>query len=135
VTDGQENPVSVFKFAKLYEVQKYMILDEHTYGVDFLIINEKFYQSLPKEIKDIIKINVHKTALMMRGIQQINSTMGVAELKEKGMEIYSPTVKEKAMFKEATQKPVLEYIEKQVGKIWVDKIMKATKEAEAELSK
>ena len=135
VTDGQENPVSVFKFAKLYEVQKYMILDEHTYGVDFLIINEKFYQSLPREIKDIIKINVHKTALMMRGIQQINSTMGVAELKEKGMEIYSPTVKEKAMFKEATQKPVLEYIEKQVGKIWVDKIMKATKEVEAELSK
>jgi hypothetical protein len=39
------------------------------------------------------------------------------------------------MFREAAQKPVMEYIEKQIGKEWIDKLMKAVKEAEQELAK
>jgi hypothetical protein len=51
------------------------------------------------------------------------------------MQVYRPNEKEMAMFKDATQKPVIEYIEKQVGRPWVDKVMKAVQEAEAELAK
>ena len=36
VVDGQENPVSVIIQAKFAEVQKYLTLDGHTYGADFL---------------------------------------------------------------------------------------------------
>ena len=39
------------------------------------------------------------------------------------------------MFKEASQKPVIEYLEKEVGKVWVDKVLQAVKEAEAALGK
>ena len=53
VVDGQENPVATIVQAKLYEVQKYMILDGHSYGVDFFLINDKFYQSLPKETQEL----------------------------------------------------------------------------------
>ena len=59
----------------------------------------------------------------------------MSTLQEKGMQVYKPNAKEMAMFKDATQKPVIEYIEKQVGKPWVDKVMKAVQEAEAELAK
>jgi TRAP-type C4-dicarboxylate transport system substrate-binding protein len=133
--DGQENPVSSIKFAKLYEVQKYITLDGHTYGVDFMLVNDKFYQGLPKEIQHILKTASITTATIMRGIQTIDSTLGIQFLKEKGMEVYSPTAKEKAMFKEAAQKPVMEFLEKQVGKTWIDKLMKSIKEAEDELAK
>ena len=101
----EENPVSSIKFAKLYEVQKYLTLDGHTYGVDFMLINDKFYQSLPKDIQRTLKTASIATATIMRGIQTIDSTLGIQFLKEKGMEVYVPTEKEKAMFRDASQKP------------------------------
>jgi TRAP-type transport system periplasmic protein len=135
VVDGQENPVSVILNTKFYEVQKYLILDGHTYGADFILINDKFFMGLPKEIQNILKSASITAGLVGRGIQQLSSSVGVAQLKEKGMEVYSPTPKERAMFVDATQKPVLEYLEKQVGKVWIDKVLKAVKEVEAELAK
>jgi hypothetical protein len=51
------------------------------------------------------------------------------------MEVYAPSDSEKAMFRAAAQPPVLEYLEKQVGRSWIDKLQKAVKEAEAEMDK
>ncbi len=133
VTDGQENPVSTIKYAKLYEVQKYLSLDGHSYGIDFILINDKFYQSLPKDIQRTIRIAAATTVTIMRGIQTIDSTLGVQQLKEKGMEVYAPSDSEKAMFRAASQQPVIEYLEKQIGRPWIDKLQKAVKEAEAEV--
>ena len=135
VVDGQENPVSVIMMVKFYEVQKYLTLDGHSYGVDFILINDKFYQGLPKETQQIIKASAIDAGWVGRGIQQLNSAVGVSDLKAKGMEVYSPNAKERAMFREAAQKPVIEHVEKQIGKAWIDKLMKAVKEAEAELAK
>ena len=135
VVDGQENPVASIKFGKIYEVNKYLTMDGHTYGVSFTLINEKFFQSLPKETQSIIKEVAPAAALCSRGIDTIDSTIGVQFLKEKGMEIYVPTAKEKELFRAAAQKPVIEYLEKQIGRTWIDKVLKATKEAEAEIEK
>jgi len=135
VVDGQENPVSVILSVKFFEVQKYLTLDGHSYGVDFILVNDKFFQGLPKETQHILKTSAINAGLIGRGIQQLNSAIGLSQLKEKGMEVYSPNPRERAMFREAAQKPVMEYIEKQIGKAWIDKLMKAVKEAEAELAK
>ncbi len=135
VVDGQENPVSVILMVKFYEVQKYITLDGHSYGVDFILVNDKFFQTLPKDTQYILQNAAVTAGLVGRGIQQLNSAMGVSTLKEKGMEVYSPNPKERAMFRDAAQKPVIEYVEKQIGRAWIDKLMKAVKEAEAELAK
>jgi len=135
VADGEENPVTSIKFAKLYEVQKYLTLDGHSYGVSFILMNEKFFESLPRDIQAIIRTDAVTAATVSRGIDTLDSTLGTQFLKEKGMEIYSPTAKEKEMFREASQKPVIEYLEKQFGKTWIDKVMKAVREAESELAR
>jgi TRAP-type transport system periplasmic protein len=135
VVDAQENPVSVIMQAKFFEVQKYLTLDGHSYGVDFILINDKVYQSLPKETQQTLKRAAIVAGWAGRSIQQINSAIGIAQLREKGMTVYKPSAREMAMFKDATQKPVIEYIEKQVGRPWVDKLMKAVHEAEVELAK
>jgi TRAP-type C4-dicarboxylate transport system substrate-binding protein len=135
VVDGQENPVTSIKYAKLYEVQKYLTLDGHTYGVSFMLMNEKFFQTLPKETQAIIKTHATTACTVARGIDTIDSTLGTQFLREKGMEIYAPTAKEKAMFREAAQKPIIEHLEKQIGRTWIDKILKAVEEAEADLAK
>lgn len=131
--DGQENPISTIKYAKLNEVQKYLTLDGHTYGIDFILINEKFYQSLPKDIQRTIRTAAMTTVTIMRGIQTIDSTLGVQQLRGKGMEVYAPSDSERAMFRAASQQPVIEYLEKQIGRLWIDKLQKAIKEAEGEI--
>ena len=133
VVDGQENPVSVIRSFKLYEVQKFLTLDGHTYGVDFILINNTFYQSLPKALQNAVRTAAATTVTIMRGYQTTDATQGIQQLKDKGMEIYSPSDSEKEMFRAATQKPGIELLERQIGRVWIDKLLKAIKEAEAEL--
>jgi tripartite ATP-independent transporter DctP family solute receptor len=131
VVDGQENPISAIKFAKLYEVQKYMTMDGHTFGVSFMLINEKFFQSLPKEYQTIVKNAALTSAVSENGIDNLDVSIGLQFLKDKGMEVYVPTPAELAQFRAAAQPPVIAYLEQQIGRAWIDKVLRAVKEAEA----
>ncbi len=133
VVDGQENPVSTILYAKFSEVQKYLTLDGHAYGTDFFIMNERFYQKLTPEQQKVVKTAALVAGNVGRSIQQLNSGMGVATLKEQGMEVYSPTTEERAQFKERSQGPVIEWMKTQIDPQWIEKVMKAVEQAEAEL--
>ena len=136
VVDGQENPVSSIKFAKLYEVQKHLTLDGHTYGVSFMLMNEKFFQGLPKEYQAVV-MNAAMTAYTVEnGVDTLDSSVGIQFLKDHGMEVYAPTPAEKAAFKAAAQPAIIEYLDKQLGgHTWIDKVLAAVKEAEATVAK
>ncbi len=133
VVDGEENPVSSIKFAKLYEVQKYLTLDGHSYGVSFMLMNEKFFQSLPKQYQTIVKNAALTASVVEDGIDTLDSSLGIQFLKDKGMEVYAPTPAEKEAFKAAAQPAVIEYLEKQIGRPWIDKVLNAVKATEASL--
>ena len=135
VVDGQENPISAIRFAKLYEVQKYMTMDGHTFGVSFMLINERFFQSLPKEYQVILKNAALTSAVSENGIDNLANSLGLQFLKDKGMEVYTPTAAEKAQFRAVAQPAVIEFLEKQVGRTWIDKVLNAVKETEAALAK
>ena len=134
VVDGQENPVSVILQAKFSEVQRYLTLDGHTYGADFILINDSFYQKLSADQRGIIRRAAIVAGNCGRSIQQLNSAMGVSKLTAQGMVVYSPTPAERAEFKRLTQKPVIEWMKGQVESAWIDKLMSAVKEAESQLS-
>jgi tripartite ATP-independent transporter DctP family solute receptor len=134
VVDGQENPISSIKFAKLYEVQKYMTMDGHTFGVSFMLTNEKFFQSLPKDQQTILKNAALTSAVSENGIDNLENSQGLNFLKEKGMEVYTPTAAEKAQFRKVAQPAVIEYLEKQIGRPWIDKILNAVKQVETALA-
>jgi tripartite ATP-independent transporter DctP family solute receptor len=135
VVDGQENPISAIRFAKLYEVQKYMTMDGHTFGVSFMLINERFFQSLPKEYQTILKNAALTSAVSENGIDNLTNSLGLQFLKDKGMEIYTPTPAQKAQFRAVAQPAVIEFLEKQVGRTWIDKVLNAVKQTEAALAK
>src|SRR5574342_199907 len=124
VVDGQENPISAIKFAKVYEGQKYMVMDGHTFGVSFMLINEKFFQNLPKEYQAIVKRAALTSAVSENGIDNLDSAIGVQFLKDKGMEIYSPTAAEKEQFRTTAQPAVVAYLEQQIGRTWIDKVLR-----------
>lgn len=134
VVDGQENPVSTIVYAKLNEVQKYLTLDGHLYSPDFIFINDKFFLSLPPDLRNVVKEAAMLGGNVGRSIQQINSLLGLETLRKAGMEIYAPSKAELQAFRKATQGPVIKFVEEKAGKRWVEKVQKAVAEAEASLA-
>ncbi len=123
VVDGEENPVSTILFAKFAEVQKYLTLDGHVYGVDWFLINDKFFQSLSPDLQYIILDSAQVSAGVGRGVQQLLSAGGMAQLADAGMQIYAPTEAEVAQFKAATQQPVIKWLETQIDPALIKEVM------------
>jgi len=132
VVDGEENPTSMIQVSKLYEVQKYLTLDGHVFGVNPVTINEKFYQSLPQDLKLIVADSAKTAALAYRGMLEYGNAIDLEDLAKKGMQIYSPTTAELAEFKAATQGPVKSFVAGKIGNTWVDKLMNAVAAADKE---
>lgn len=131
VVDGQENPVSTIRYAKLYEVQKYLTLDGHSYGVDWTVINKQFFEKLPADIQQVIKKAGAISSTVNRGIQQLNEKLGMEEL-SKHMEIYAPTPEENELFRKQAQAPVIEWLKTQIDPQLIDEALKAVEEAKAQ---
>ena len=135
VVDGQENPVSVIEAMKFNEVQKYLTLDGHVYSILPILINDKFFMSLPPDIQKII-VDIAKTVTTVQRGQNVKKVYdGVKSLQDKGMEVYSPTDKELQMFRDRSQKPVLEFLDKtfadkKIDKKWIDMALKSAKASE-----
>ena len=51
VVDGTENPPSNFYTQKMHEVQKYLTLSDHGYLGYAVIVNKKFWDGLPADIR------------------------------------------------------------------------------------
>lgn len=123
VVDGEENPVGTIVFAKFAEVQKYLTLDRHVYGVDWFVMNNNFFESLPVDLQNVVEDAALMSAAIGRGVQQLNSAVGLETLKKAGMEIYAPTPEEKELFKEASQGPVVEWVKTQVDPELVNELL------------
>jgi C4-dicarboxylate-binding protein DctP len=135
VVDGQENPVSVIEVSKFNEVQKYLTLDGHVYSILPILINDKFFMSLSQDIQKII-VDVARTATTVQRGQNVKKVYdGVKSLQDKGMEVYSPNETELQMFRDKSQKPVLEFLDKtftdkKIDKKWIEMARKSAKASE-----
>jgi TRAP-type transport system periplasmic protein len=129
VLDGQENPLSVIVVSKLWEVQKYLILDSHLWAASLLVINDKLFQSYPNDIKTAILNAVPKYNESVRGVTQRIAREGVSILQSKGMKVHSPTNAELGEFQSVAQKPAVDSIKTQVPQEWIDRAIAAAAEA------
>jgi hypothetical protein len=62
----------------------------------------------------------------------ITEAVGPDQLRAKGVQIYFPTAAERAEFRKIAQPPTLEILRKRIDPKWVDGILKAVAEANAE---
>lgn len=131
VVDGQENPIPTINFAKLYEVQKHVTLDGHNYGVDWFVMNDKFFKSLPSDLQKVVQDAATHACAEERRVNRVFASDGIKILKDKGVTVYTPTAAEFAEFKTATQPPVIDWLKTKVDQKWIDGLLAAAKEAEA----
>lgn len=124
VVDGQENPVGVIYTNNLHKLQKYMVLDGHVYGADFILINDEFFSSLPPSDQAIINKAARIAGTMGRAIQQFNTAEGVTKVVAEGMKVYSPTGAELAEFKKLAQPSVKKWLAEELKDeaVWIDKL-------------
>ncbi|HBU99663.1 DctP family TRAP transporter solute-binding subunit [Thalassospira lucentensis] len=131
--DGQENPISVIYANKFYEMQKYLTLDRHVYGTDFIVVNEAIYQDLSEADQALLRRAAGVASNVGRAIQQFNSAEGVAKLAEEGMEVTTPTAEQLKAFRDAAQPAVIEWLSGQIDAQWIEKLQAAVVEAEASM--
>ena len=127
VVDGQENPVGVIYGNNLHKLQKYMTLDGHVYGADFIVINNEFFLSLPASDREVLEKAARVAGLMGRAIQQFTTAEGVTKVAADGMQVYSPTAAELEEFRKAAQPAVLTWLAGELGPeaIWIEKLQNA----------
>jgi tripartite ATP-independent transporter DctP family solute receptor len=105
VVEAQENPILQIYEAKLYEVQKYIMLTEHICGYYHWLVNDKFYHDLSpnhrKILDDAIKSATdwgtrrqeQKTEELCVMMQQKHGIQFIIPSKHKFFEAATPAVK------------------------------------------
>jgi tripartite ATP-independent transporter DctP family solute receptor len=131
VVDGEENPIASILMAKLQEVQKYLTLDGHTYGVSWFIINDKFFQKLPTDLQFIVADAAKMAATVRDGMSLLINEEGMKTLLASGMQVYVPTEQELAMFRDATQKPVIDWLKTKIDNTLITDALTAVNQAVA----
>lgn len=90
VVDGQENPLENIYNAKFYEVQKYVTASRHIYNFAYVLVSEKFWQSLPKDQQDILAECIKGGSMWQIDYLKNREAELEKELKSKGMEFIYP---------------------------------------------
>jgi TRAP-type transport system periplasmic protein len=133
VVDGQENAAITVLDGMLYEVQKYMSVNEHVFGFHLILINDDVYSGLTEDQQKILHEAVALHSQLANGIKTAADMVAVDQLRERGMEIHVNSPTEKGLFRDRSQQAVVDFISSQIGAEAVDKVLAAAAEAEAQL--
>lgn len=126
VVDGQENTASNIYTKRFHEVQKYLTFSNHGYIGYAVIINQKFWNSLPAEYQETISTILTDVTAQARkkGIELDKEQSGlIREYAEKGgdLEIFELNDEQIAKL-QAAMKPVHNQFSDVVPQSWVDTI-------------
>ncbi|HUT43528.1 MAG TPA: DctP family TRAP transporter solute-binding subunit [Desulfobacterales bacterium] len=135
VVDGEETTLQNIMMGKFYQVQKHLTLTQHVMGIGAFLCNEKWYQSLPDDLKRAL-IEAEKIArLTYDGFGELLDTMALEKLKKHGMEVFVPTPQELQKFKDKSQPYLREWMEKKYGKKLVSDFLVTIEQVEHKLKK
>jgi C4-dicarboxylate-binding protein DctP len=126
VVDGTENPPSNLYTQKMYEVQKYLTLSDHHYLGYAVIVNKKFWDGLPADIRKTLEQAMVDTTKYVNDIAKKENDDALDAVRKSGKtEIITLTPEEKREWKKALIK-VHKENESRIGKDLIESIYKET---------
>ena len=126
VVDGTENPPSNFYTQKMQEVQKFLALTNHGYLGYAVIVNKKFWDGLPADIRTTLEGAMKDATKYADDIAQKENDDALEAVKKTGKtEILTLTPDQKAAMKKALI-PVHKENEGRIGKEIIADVYKAT---------
>jgi C4-dicarboxylate-binding protein DctP len=124
VVDGTENPPSNLYTQKMHEVQKHVTMSNHGYLGYAVIVNKKFWDGLPADIRTQLDGAMKEATKYANAIAQQENDKAIAAVKATGKtEIYALNDKEKAEWRKALA-PVQKDMESRIGKATIDAVNK-----------
>jgi C4-dicarboxylate-binding protein DctP len=128
VVDGGENTPSNVYTQKMHEVQKHLTVSNHGYIGYAVIVNKKFWDGLPPDIRTALEGAMKDATRYANSISQLDNDAALEAIKKSGKTtVYYPTDKEKEEWRKALQ-PVQKEMGDRIGK---DLVAAVNKEAAA----
>jgi C4-dicarboxylate-binding protein DctP len=127
VVDGQENTPSNMYTQKMHEVQKYTTLSDHGYIGYVVVVNKKFWDGLPADIRASLDRAMAEATKYSNEISQSENDEALEEMKKSGKtQFISLTAEQKARWKKALT-PLYADMASRVGKGLIEEVEQATK--------
>lgn len=124
VVDGTENPPSNMYTQKMHEVQKYGTITNHGYLGYAVIVNKKFWEGLPADIRATLEGAMNESTRFANAIAQTENDDSLAAMKASGKtEFHQPTKEEIEVWRK-TLLPVHKDMEGRVGAELIQSIYK-----------
>ena len=120
--DGQENPISVIAANKFWEVQKHIVLSNHQYNPQSVIMSKKVWDSLTPAERKLIDDTADEAAKTQRAESRAAVAANLELLKKNGMTVTQLPPAEVAKLREK-MKPVIAKYSANVGDATVNEMM------------
>jgi C4-dicarboxylate-binding protein DctP len=126
VVDGTENPPSNLYTQKMHEVQKYVTVSDHGYLGYAVIVNKKFWDGLPADIRTALDSAMVDATKFANDIAKQKNDEDMASVKASGRsEVTYLTAAEKAEWKKVLT-PVHTQMADRIGADLIAEVQKAT---------
>ncbi|MCA1531895.1 TRAP transporter substrate-binding protein [Bradyrhizobium sp. NBAIM03] len=127
VVDGQENTWSNIYTQKMHEVQKYITETNHGYIGYVVIVNKKFWDDLPADIRDPLSKAMKEATEFSNAQSQKENDDALAEIKKSGKsEIIKLTADQDEAMRKAME-PVYKEAAGRIGQALIDEFLKEAK--------
>ncbi|UTY57960.1 TRAP transporter substrate-binding protein [Massilia sp. erpn] len=124
VVDGTENPPSNMYTQKMHEVQKHVTVSNHGYLGYAVIVNKKFWDGLPADVRGQLEGAMREATTYEKAIAQRDNDMALEAIKKSGKtQIYTLSAQETAEWRKVLL-PVHKQMEDRIGKDLIGAINK-----------
>jgi C4-dicarboxylate-binding protein DctP len=127
VVDGQENTWSNIYTQKMHEVQKYITETNHGYIGYVVIVNKKFWDDLPADIRDQLSKAMKEATDFNNAQSQKENDDALAEIKKSGKSEIIKLTKEQDEAMRKAMDPVYKDAASRVGQPLIDEFQKEAK--------
>jgi C4-dicarboxylate-binding protein DctP len=126
VVDGTENPPSNLYTQKMNEVQKFVTLSDHGVIEYAVIVNKKFWEALPADVRGTLEAAMKEATKFANDIAKTENEEALAKVKATGKtQLIALSKEEKNAWKKALMK-VHRDSEATIGKTLIQEIYKET---------
>jgi len=126
VVDGQENTWSNIYTQKMHEVQKYITTTNHGYIGYVVVVNKKFWDGLPADIRDELSKAMKESTEFGNGQSARENDDALEAIKKTGKsEIITLTPEQDEAMRKAMM-PVYKEVASRVGQPLIDEFLKET---------
>jgi len=124
VVDGQENSWSNIYTQKFHEVQKYTTLTNHGYIGYVVVVNKKFWDDLPADVRSQLDKAMKESTAYANKISESENAEALDDIKKSGKtQVIVPTGAEMAAMQRAMD-PLYQDMAARVGKQLIDDVRK-----------